>query len=347
MSPDNVVEEGQTEEATASTEEVGDITDQFVVEGDGDEATIVDDPTGEGNSTGSEAGGQTTDASGGSEEENQSDEQNTGADENTSSQTSRHKTGDERFVDLTREKYEAEAAATVAENKYQQVLAELESLKNQKTGDATDDGKPKLLTRPRIPTRESVEYDDNAYAEAMDQYQDDLEAYHDQQFDLRYQKREETRLNQVAKDQQAEVAQGIEDTFQKRQAAFIAKPGADGKPQYPDYQTAVFTEDVKITTVVANAIKEAENGPELLYRIAKSPKLMNHLLTVSPTQALIELGKLSANTKSSSKEKKVTNAPDPIDPLESSGGTNLHQTMETMPIGDFMAAEEKKYYGDA
>jgi len=345
MSTESQVEEGQTEEATASTEPV-DETAAYVVEGDGEEATASDNPDDKNSGTTED---ESNESESGESEEEESDEQSAGAEENTSSQTPKHKTGDERFKDLTRERYEADARANVAEQRYQQTLAELEALKAQKPGNAgdADDGKPKVLARPSMPTRESVEYDDDAYANAMDQYQDDLEAYHNQQFDLRYQKREEDRLNQVAEAQQVELAEQTEEAFQKRQDAFIAATGADGKAKYPDYEKVVFTDNVKITTIVASAIKEAENGPEMLYAIAKSQNLMNKLLTVSPTQALIELGKLSVKTKSAGSKKKVTKAPDPIEPIDGSGGSNLYQNMEDMPIGDFMAAEERKFYGDA
>lgn len=69
---------------------------------------------------------------------------------------------------------------------------------------------------------------------------------------------------------------------------------------------------------VAAALVNAENGAELIYHLGTHLDLADKLANMNPNQAMMELGRISANM-SAPTQIKPSAAPDPIEPLNSGG----------------------------
>jgi hypothetical protein len=80
-------------------------------------------------------------------------------------------------------------------------------------------------------------------------------------------------------------------------------------------------DDVPNSPAVESLILSSENGPELLYELAKDPKEAKRIATLPPLAAARELGKIEAKIVARASEekkpepKKLTNAPRPIGPI--------------------------------
>jgi hypothetical protein len=257
---------------------------------------------------------------------------------------SQHKTGDQRFSELTEQRYQAESRAALAEEKYLEVVRELESLKNPPQAQQKP---PEKLGMPKMPLRssETINYDDDKYAAAMDQYQADLQTYQNQQFDLRYAKQEEVRLARNAESKRVESRKATENAFHSRKKEYMSEKDSDGKLLRPDYEAVSFSDKLVLHDAVAEALITDEHGPALLYHLGKNPQVAESLMKMTPVAAVLALGKINVAGKITAKTKKISGAPDPIETLDGPGKTGLYDNDETMPIGDFMAKEERNYWG--
>lgn len=112
------------------------------------------------------------------------------------------------------------------------------------------------------------------------------------------------------KERQAQV----EDTYVDREDAFrekvsdfrqvVAKHPRDGGPAISDVMLA--------------AIKESELGPEIAYHLGKNPDESYRIYGLSAVAQAKEIGKIEAKLTNNSPEvKKVSNAPEPINPVGS------------------------------
>jgi hypothetical protein len=85
---------------------------------------------------------------------------------------------------------------------------------------------------------------------------------------------------------------------------------------------------------VEQIIVESENGPELLYALAKDPAEAKRICALGPIAAAREMGKLEAKISKSSDQqnkpepKKITKAPQPIAPVGSKGGSSAPKRID-------------------
>jgi hypothetical protein len=85
-------------------------------------------------------------------------------------------------------------------------------------------------------------------------------------------------------------------------------------------------DDVPVSPAVQELIVSSENGPELMYELAKNRAEFERINKLSPLAAARELGRLESKlgAQSSAKEKpepkKLTNAPKPLEPVGSGKG---------------------------
>lgn len=96
----------------------------------------------------------------------------------------------------------------------------------------------------------------------------------------------------------------------------------------PDYdETIMNLDDVPVTAAFEQIILESENGPALLYELAKDPKEAKRIARLSPLAAARELGKVEARLTAHAQEprkqesKPVTKAPRPIAPVGGKGAS--------------------------
>lgn len=107
----------------------------------------------------------------------------------------------------------------------------------------------------------------------------------------------------LTKQQQDSQRQATIDAYKAREAAFQA--------DHPDFEDAVYADDVKITPVMTQAILEAEDGPAIAYHLGQNPDVAERIAGLSPAQQVIELGRISVKLATPPAKPK----PEPIRPL--------------------------------
>jgi len=99
---------------------------------------------------------------------------------------------------------------------------------------------------------------------------------------------------------------------------------ATAKAEMPDFDDMVASSSVVVGDHIRDAILESDVGPQILYHLAKEDDVAKRLTSMSPAQALREIGKLEARfekqpeTKPSNPVGK-SKAPPPISPIRGTG----------------------------
>lgn len=138
--------------------------------------------------------------------------------------------------------------------------------------------------------------------------------------DWKLDKREAKAKAEADKARRESEQKSQETAHYERVQAFI-KEHAD----YPEVLEGV--RELAISPTVENLLITSENGPELLYELAKNPEEFKRVNALSPLAAARELGRLESKLQPKSSEapkpepKKTTKAPEPIAPVGSKGGT--------------------------
>ena len=124
--------------------------------------------------------------------------------------------------------------------------------------------------------------------------------------------------HQVSEALSNQVATQKEDatkaSAQQAQVAFNESIVKLGKADFDEVANAV----PQLPIGVADALVQSENGAELIYHLGTHLDLADKLANMSPSQAIMELGRISTNM-SAQPEIKPSAAPDPIEPLNSGG----------------------------
>lgn len=85
-------------------------------------------------------------------------------------------------------------------------------------------------------------------------------------------------------------------------------------------------DNIPVSPTVAELIVSSENGPALMYALAKNPEEYERINSLSPLAAAREIGRIETRIQASAQEskpepKKLTKAPKPIDPVGGSKST--------------------------
>jgi len=149
------------------------------------------------------------------------------------------------------------------------------------------------------PKPEDFDFDDAKYQSAMVDYKVD------QKFNT---------FQQEQVQQQAQVAQqAVASTYNQRVVEF--------ENQTPDFQEKISQLPLGNQAVV-DAIMLADNGPAIAYHLANHLDVADSLQNASPTQAAMMIGQLSATVSATVPTNLITDAPPPIDTLNSGGGVH-------------------------
>lgn len=133
---------------------------------------------------------------------------------------------------------------------------------------------------------------------------------------------------QQVRELQARQVKAQLDTYNERKSAFEA--------DHADFDDVVMTDDLQISPAMSQAILEAEDGPAIAYYLGQNPEMAERISKLSPTQAVRELGRISAKLENPPKPK-----PDPIRPLASrnSGG---EKSPDDMSMDEYAAYRKAK-----
>lgn len=96
------------------------------------------------------------------------------------------------------------------------------------------------------------------------------------------------------------------------------------KVEIPDFEEVVTGSTAPMSTAMAEAIKESDMGPKVLYHLAQHPEEAARLANLSPVSAAREIGKIEATlsaAKVAAPAPRVTAAPKPAAPIGSGRST--------------------------
>ncbi len=154
-----------------------------------------------------------------------------------------------------------------------------------------------LQATPKVeakkPTLEGFDYDEEAYSSANVSYQVQQE------------------LKKQNELQQAQTRQASE---QREMSEFNERIVKLGKDDFAEKANNVPV----LPNGVADALVHADNGPELIYHLAEHLDVADAISNMQPAQAMMELGRISANL-SAKKPIKTSAAPEPIKTLSAGG----------------------------
>lgn len=103
--------------------------------------------------------------------------------------------------------------------------------------------------------------------------------------------------------------QAVLDKFNERRTSFEA--------DHADFEDVAFSDDLKVSPAMTQAILEAEDGPAIIYHLGNNPEVAERLAGLSPAQAVYEIGKISARL--STPPPKRQEPPRPVQARNSAG----------------------------
>ena len=117
------------------------------------------------------------------------------------------------------------------------------------------------------------------------------------------------------------LAQREQQQRQTTVEATYAEREEDARTKYDDFERVVYNDDLKITPLMAEAIKSSDIGPDIAYHLGKNPEESARISGLSPIAQAREIGKLEASLSANPVVKKVSSAPAPIKPVGSRSTT--------------------------
>lgn len=109
----------------------------------------------------------------------------------------------------------------------------------------------------------------------------------------------------------------VERAAEARNEAWSAKV-SEVSATLPDFGDVVGKSEISIANHVADALMDADRGPELAYHLAQHPDVASRLNEMSPMRAAVELGRIEATLGEAPAQppaRKQTKAPAPITPV--------------------------------
>lgn len=167
---------------------------------------------------------------------------------------------------------------------------------------------------PKMPKLEDFDYDTDAYSAAVLDHA---------QFVAR-QAAEESARKVWEKNQQEQSQQALDMTWQQKAAAFTET--------HEDFMETISNPMVPITKEMAEVIKTADLGPNLAYHLGKNPQEAKRIASLPASRQAYEMGRVEASLATVAvKQKQVTKAPEPINPVgsgKSSGSIPKNESMD-------------------
>jgi hypothetical protein len=115
---------------------------------------------------------------------------------------------------------------------------------------------------------------------------------------------------------------------------------SEAKTTIADFDAVMEKADTPTKPHVADAIMDADRGPELLYHLARNPEIVGKLNEMSPYRAAIELGRIEATLEAPAEKPKprettTSKAPAPITPVQP--GSSAAKDPSKMSMDEYTA----------
>lgn len=156
--------------------------------------------------------------------------------------------------------------------------------------------------------------------EDFDSHADWVEAVADWKADQKVEAKLKEREEKAEKAKLQSDQEKVEASFRERVNAFAEKTEDWG-------EVLESVDDVPVSLSVQQLLVSSENGPELMYELAKNRAEFERINALPPLAAARELGRFESKLTSSSRsseakpeQKTITKAPKPLDPVGGKGG---------------------------
>lgn len=213
-----------------------------------------------------------------------------------------------RLDELTREKYEAKRL-------YDQERAERQRLQEYLTAQQ----KPQEQTAP--PSLEECGWDDEKHRVEV----------------AKWAAKEQFKALQTEEQKQREMYQQHE----QRQVFKQAVDGINerGRKDFPDYDSVVLNNPaIVVTETMAAVLAQTENGQKIAYYLGNNPGESHRIASLPEVLQGVEIGRLESRLNSA--QKKVTQAPPPVNPVGTRGA--VAKDPEQMTTAEWMAWRNKQ-----
>ena len=179
-----------------------------------------------------------------------------------------------------------------------------------------------------------------------DDFEDDaefLEALADWKVESKLKTHSEVVTKKIGEDAEKQAATEIEQELEE-----ISEKGQD---KYEDYSTVVFDKDLVLTQGMVETALLTDIAEDILYYLGKNPDISAAIGEMSALRAAKEIGKIEARLVAEKKKpdekkadppapaKKLTQTPDPIDPVRSTGA--IDKDPSQMSAKEYRAWREK------
>jgi hypothetical protein len=160
---------------------------------------------------------------------------------------------------------------------------------------------------------------------------------------------------EVKQEKKAEVAQAA-DAAKRAEAQKAANAWstrvAEASETFEDFESVALNPELTVTAVMADAIKDSEAGPEVLYHLGQNPAEAARIAKLSPLAQVRELGKLeavltaratkgTADETPQTKKPVVSKAPAPVRPLGgAAAASSSAKAIESMSMSEYRALRE-------
>ena len=212
-----------------------------------------------------------------------------------------------RFAKITKRAGEAEREAEALRQQVEQYkLAEAQKAQEQRQA---------VVSQPR-PSLESFDYDEEAYATA-------LTDWNRAQFE-----EQQTALSKEYQQKQQE--QNYIQTYEQKRTSTVTS----GQAKYADFDEAVgaMSGDV-MSEKVALALFETKAPEDVAYYLAKNPEEAYRISQLPPIRVAMELARLESKATVPKKEVKTTNAPPPVKVVGKTADAGGEPDAKTDPDG--------------
>lgn len=175
------------------------------------------------------------------------------------------------------------------------------------------------------------EPDGKPSAEYFETHEAYMDALTDWKLEKKLAEKESVQRQREIKNEQGKIF----DTHIKRVEEF--------KSQRPDFIEVIEeVEDVNIPPAVQELILNSDQGPALMYELAKAPDELARICSLSPLAAAREMGKLEAKlSQKESPQIKKTKAPPPIKPVGAKSSASIQKDPEQMSYQEFKRWREE------
>lgn len=134
-----------------------------------------------------------------------------------------------------------------------------------------------------------------------------------------------------AQDERESREKSARDSFNQRLAATRNRVQEFSKTVDDFDEVIAEVDGIDMSVAVQEILMDSENGPQLMYELAKTPKEYRRICQLSPLAAARELGKIEArivkDQAEPKEEQKTTKAPKPIATVGAKGGSGVKKSI--------------------